>query len=476
MKRILGRRRTVLLVLLILSAVLSVRPVATVEPLVELVFVPTRWIAELVAPLEWVRLREVRAAEARLDRVAREVRGEAAALLTLEQRAALPRPELQSGRRLIHGEVLRRSRGDLDRIEVHVASTEGIVPGLPVVTGDHYLGRVARVDREHPNLVQVDLVTRGGFRVGASVRRLDWRGRPVGAPVSFVVGGLAKEVEGDRPGQLQLALHNPTLRGIESGEVVVDEPEDLEPTLARLSRGFRVGELETVRTASGARLHRIGTPLDFRSGLFQVLVLAPGERTADPARLELDTFVDGNWIPVSALTRGDLTPLREGRRLSRGSLAGVREGAAVALGAHLVGRVGETGPTTSDLLGLGDPGLRLAVLARLDGEAAPRPLGELVALGRDRGDGQLRFRWVCRVDIAPAEDGGPRAAELYTGSGEDGVPRGLFVGRTLLPAGRGEHLLRVEQDAEVSDLRSLFVWSGAARAREVAALREEGPR
>jgi hypothetical protein len=474
--RLLGRRRTVLLVLLILLAVLSVRPVPAVEPALEVVFAPTRWIAQLVAPLEWLRAGEVRAAEARLDGLARDVRGEAAQLLALEQRAALPRPELQSGRRLIHGEVLRRSRGDLDRIEVHVASTDGIVPGLPVVTGDHYVGRVARVDRLRPNLVHVDLVTRGGFRAGASVRRLDGRGRPVGAPVRFVVGGLAKEVEGDREGQLHLALHNPTLRGVLAGEVVVDEPEDLEPELARLSRGFRVGQLETVRAASGARLHRIGTPLDFRSGLFQVLVLAPGEGAADPARLELDTFVEGNWIPARALTRGDVTATREGRRLSRGSLSGVREGAAVALGAHLVGRVGETAPTTADLLGLGDPGLRLAVLARLDGEAAPRPLGELVALGRDRGDGRLRFRWICRVDIAPGPEGGPREAELYTGSGEEGVPRGLYVGRTRLPVGRGEHELLVEQDGEVRELQSAFVWSGAERARRVAALREEQAR
>lgn len=474
--RLLGRRRTVLLVLLILLAVLSVRPVPAVEPALEVVFAPTRWIAQLVAPLEWLRAGEVRAAESRLDRLAQDVRGEAAQLLALEQRAALPRPELQSGRRLIHGEVLRRSRGDLDRIEVHVASTEGVVPGLPVVTGDQFVGRVARVDRLRPNLVHVDLVTRGGFRAGASVRRVDGRGRPVGAPVRFVVGGLAKEVEGDREGQLHLALHNPTLRGVLAGEVVVDEPEDLEPELARLSRGFRVGQLETVRAASGARLHRIETPLDFRSGLFQVLVLAPGEGAADPARLELDTFVEGNWIPARALTRGDVTATREGRRLSRGSLSGVREGAAVALGAHLVGRVGETAPTTADLLGLGDPGLRLAVLARLDGEAAPRPLGELVALGRDRGDGRLRFRWICRVDIAPGPEGGPRVAELYTGSGEEGVPRGLHVGRTRLPVGRGEHVLLVEQDVEVGELRSAFVWSGAERARRVAALREEQAR
>jgi len=471
--RLLGRRRSIYLVLLIVCAVLSLRPVPSVSAGIELLFTPTRVIAEVVAPLGWARIPAVRAAEARLDEVARDVRGDAAELLALEQESALPDdPELRHGRRLIHGEVLRRSRGDRDRIQVHVATTEGIEPGLPVVTGDAYVGRVARIDEDDLNLVHVDLVTRTGFFVGASVRRLDWRGDPVGEPITFTVGGLAPEAVGDEE-QLHLALHNPTLRGVETGDVLVSEPEDFEPELAALSRGYRLGALQTARLEQGSLIHRIESPLDFASGLYQVIVLAP-EASGPPAeRLELETFANGNWVGARALTRGDVTATREGRRLSRGSSVGIAPGSAVALGAHLVGRVGETGLLSADLLGLGDPGLRLVVLAELEGEAAPRPIGELIALGRERDGGALRFRWTCRIDLAPGEDGGPRAAELYTGSGEDGIPRGLYVGSTQLPIGRETHELFVEQDPAVRALGHVFVWTGAERRERYLAQRAE---
>lgn len=470
--RLLGRRRSIYLVLLIVCAALSLRPMPSVSRGIELLFTPTRVIAELVAPLGWARIPTVRAAEARLDEVARGVRGDAADLLALEQASALPADAgLRHGRRLIHGEVLRRSRGDRDRIQVHVASTEGIVPGLPVVTGDAYVGRVARIDEDDLNLVHVDLVTRTGFFVGANVRRRDWRGDPTGEPIAFTVGGLAPQAVGDEE-QLHLALHNPTLRGVETGEVLVSEPEDFEPELAALSRGYLLGALQTARLEQGSRIYRIESPLDFASGLYQVIVLAP-EGSGPPAqRLELETFVDGNWVGARALTRGDVTATREGRRLSKGASAGVEPGSAVALGAHLVGRIGETGLLSSDLLGLGDPGLRLVVLAQLKGEVAPRPIGELIALGRERDSGALRFRWTCRIDLEPGPDGGPRAAELYTGSGEDGIPRGLYVGSTRLPIGRETHELFVEQDPAVRDLGHVFVWTAAERRERFRAQRD----
>jgi len=460
-----ARRRTVVLVLLVVCAVLSLRPIPLVGGAIELVFVPTRLVAELVAPLRWLRRGEVRAAERSLDEEARRVRGAAAELLALEQESALPRPELRAGRRLIHGEVIRRSRGQLDRVEVRVASTAGIVPGLPVVTGDHYVGRVARLDPREADMIQVDLVTGKSFHVGAAVDRTDWKGRPVGEPVSFVVGGLAPEL-GDE--QLHLRLHNPALREVERGAVRVAEPGDLDPELARLSDGFLLGELRTVTTAGGSRQPLIQSPLDFKSGLFQLIVLAPEEGLSETERLELDTFVQANWIPARALTRGDVTPTREGRRLSEGSLAGLRPGQAVALGAHLVGRVGETGLSSADLVGLGDPGLRLAVLAEVEGEAAPRPLGELVALGRRGADGALEFRWVCRVDLGEGVEGELLQADLYTGSGEDGVPRGLFIGTTELPTVRRRHRIFVHQDPAVRELSHVFVWRGPESSVQVA--------
>lgn len=456
-----GRRRSVYFVLLVVCAVLSLRPVPAVSGAIELLFLPTRVIAELVAPLSWLRSGEVRAAEQHLDEEARRVRGDAAQLLAQEQESALPtRPELRLGRHLVHGEVIRRTRGNLDRVEVRVASSQGIVPGLPVVTGDHYVGRVARVDAVDARKVHVDLVTGRDFFVGAAVARRDWSGRELGQRVELVVGGLALALATE-PEQLHLALHNPILRGIESGTVVVAEPQAFEPELARLSAGFRLGELGRAQLPKGGWLPRIESQLDFKSGLFQVIVLAPEGELPDAQRLELDTFVTRDWIPAGTLTRGEVTSTREGRRLAPGTLGGVESGRAVALGAHLVGRIGETGPLTCDLLGLGDPGLRLAVLAELEGQASPRPLGELVALGRERESGLLRFRWTCRIDLGTGVEGERLQARLYTGSGEDGVPRGLLIGSAELPTTRRTHELLVQQDAAVRDLSRVFVWRGA---------------
>ena len=84
------RRRTVYFVLLVICAVLSLRPVPSVSAAIELLFVPTRLVAELVAPLTWMRSGEVRAAERRLDEEARRMRHEAAQLLASEQEGALP--------------------------------------------------------------------------------------------------------------------------------------------------------------------------------------------------------------------------------------------------------------------------------------------------------------------------------------------------------------------------------------------------
>ncbi len=471
--RVLGRRRSTYLVLLILCAVLSVWPIPLVHRAIDLLFVPTRIIAELVAPLSWARSSDVRAAEVSIDRVARDVRGSAARLLSEEQLSAMPtRPELLIGRRRIHGEVIRRSRGNLDAIEVRVSTTEGIVPDLPVVTGDHYIGRVLRLDTNDPSLIHVGLVTGADFCVSVAATALDWRGEPKGQDVPFVVGGLAQEI-GEDDGQLHLALHNPILRGLEEGRVFVSEPATFDSELAQLSRGFLIGELQTVIVKGGSKLQRIQSPLDFKSGLFQVIVLTPEDGGAEARLLELDTFVDGNWVAARAMTRGDVTPTREGRRLSKGALGGVETGRAVALGAHLIGRVGEVSSLTADLQGLGDPGVRLAVLAKIDGESVPRPMGEIVSLGRDREDGTLRFRWTCRIDLQAGPRGAPLRAELYTGSGEDGVPRGLYIGLSDLPTQRDTHEIRVYQDPEVRDLSHLFVWTGAARARSLVAEGEQ---
>ncbi len=457
---LLSKRRTFYLVLLLVCVGLSLRPVPLVERGLELLFVPTRLIAELVAPLGWARTPEVRAAESDLFARAEEGRSEAVELLAAEQRAALPSPRLREGRRLVHGEVIRRSRGNLDRVAVRVATREGLDIGQPVVTGDEFIGRISALDKDDPSLIHVDLVTGSSFFVGAEVFRGGAQGDFVGQAI--IVGGLVREPDGHEH-ELHLAVHDPSRRGTRSGHVVVNEIEAYGELYSNLANGFSLGEMETLPLMGDGEQTRITPALDFKSGLFQVVVLAPGrgESGAEHA-LELDTFVGTSWIRVRALTRGDITPAREGRRISGGRLAGVEPGRAVAFGAHLVGRVGETGWTTADLLGLGDPGLRLAALAQLEGDPTPRPMGELISLGRERSSGRLRFLWTCRVALGTDE---PLSALLFTGSGEEGVPRGLVIGRALLPATRGQHELFVEQDPEVAELDQLYVWRGHATSR-----------
>src|SRR5690606_35783546 len=103
-----GQRRVLSALGLALLVALGLRPVGIVERAVDLVFLPGRLVAELVAPARWVRAGELRAAEhrslAQLEDEAREI----AELLAAEQHHALPPPEFLAGRSVVHGEVVRR--------------------------------------------------------------------------------------------------------------------------------------------------------------------------------------------------------------------------------------------------------------------------------------------------------------------------------------------------------------------------------
>ena len=109
------------------------------------------------------------------------------------------------------------------------------------------------------------------------------------------------------------------------------------------------------------------------------------------------------------------------------------------------------------------------MLARLEGEDEPRAIGQLVSLGRDPVTREVRMRWFARVALDPLGTAPPRRAWLYTGSGQPGVPRGLLIGEVELPGSRGEHELRVRQEAEVRELREFWMWrSDTDLARELA--------
>lgn len=460
---ILSRTRTMFLVLLFGLLALSLKPFAPLERALDLAFVPTRVLVELASPLGWLRAAEVRAAERELFASDAAARERAERVLAAEQRAALPsRPELCAGRRRVHGEVVRRGREGLDRVIVRLATTDGVEPGMPVTAGDVFVGRVARVEPGAAREVTVDLVTAADFFVGAVQEEPEPAGHE---PCRAVVGGLAPRAQGERA--IHLALHNPSRRPALGARVVVREP-DLPGLLeadrwSKLADGFELGTVAALDVGGQSELLRLRPRLDYEAGLSQVVVLAGAARGAPAQELAIDTFERANWLAARALTAGDVTAARSGRRISAGALHGVRAGAAVAFGSRLIGVVAHAGWVASDVQHLDDAGLRLAALARFDGDAPPRAVGEIVSTGRRRADGALEFLWEARValdDLGPGE----LAAELFTGSGREGVPRGLAIGTTSLPRGIGTHPIAVRPEPGAERPRHLAVWLGAARA------------
>ncbi len=440
-------------------AYFSLRPLEPLERAVDFFFLPGRVVGDFLAPVRWWSAGAAREAERRsladVEQQAREV----AALLEAEQRHALPRAEWLAGRSIVHGEVARRSAKSLDRALVRLATIEGIEPGLPVVAGEHLVGRVEALSEERPDEVLVALVTASDVFFGAEI--LPPAGE-FGAPTArAVVGGLAPRVEGEPAGAYHLAVHNPSRHAVLSGVVRVREPEALDDPFAALAQGFLLGELEHVQHPGGGVLRRVRPGLDYKGGLYQVLVLRPLARDDGTARerevrLSLDTLDPTRWRRVRSLGGAGVARGRSLRTLAAGSWSGAREGAALASGAWLVGRVGRVGLLTAGARSLDDPGLTVPAIAWAAGLARPLALGELRSVGSDR-EGALLFEWRSNGEL-PTD--GALAVRLYTGSGHAGVPRGLLLGDAILPPGAGRHVLRVERDAAHAAVRDPWLWIG----------------
>jgi hypothetical protein len=268
----------------------------------------------------------------------------------------------------------------------------------------------------------------------------------------MVVGGLAR-----LEGSPALAVHNPeSARGL-AGLVRVDEGDSRYEPYALQAQGFRLGLLRQV----GEELHEIEPELDYLHGLFRVAIVLPAaalpSAAREPSGGTRDVLSDGGWTRTRAIGAFEPARWREGVKVDAGDWSGVRAGAAVVCSARLVGRVAHATPLSSDVALLGDPGCAVPVLARVTGEDAPRILGRLHSLGREES-GDLLLAWDPVTPIA-ADAPGPAElpAQLFTGSGELGVPRGLVVGDTFLPRGPGPHVLRVVQHVDTRDLEELWV-------------------
>ena len=206
--------------------------------------------------------------------------------------------------------------------------------------------------------------------------------------------------------------------------------------------------------------------LDYRTGLFQLVVVCPADVRRAPEELALDVLEDpDSWHSVAVTASGDPAAWRESLKVDAGGWDGLQSGAAVGSGSHLVGRIKRTSVLGADVALLGDPGFRVPALARIEGRVQPLVLGSLVTLGREKDGARVRFLWNARE---PRTAERVVRAEIFTGSGEPRVPRGLLLGVTELPAGPGLHELSVEQPVDTRDVRRLFVRIDAPPPERVA--------
>lgn len=459
-------------------AVLCVLVFAAVEPgtlldvWVERALIPSRFVAELARPFDWLASSSVRAAESTLAAGAPALAATSRELLARQAAGALPRdPELARGRGTVHAQVVERKTQRADCVTIQYDPSAPVELDAPVTHGDHYVGRIDVLSRERAGEATLRLVTEKGFRVGAEVVT------PEGRTCALVVGGVAprpsrgKDEDERRasadPG-LFLAVHAPEDRSITSGVVRVRESTSRGATaaLASLADGFRLGELVRYEV-DGVVIFAVRAELDYGAEPYELAVLAPAERGEAGAPLARDPFAVERWIRARCAVPGEASMGREARRVLAGTRDGVENGAALCVGGQLVGRIERSAPWFASARLAGDPGFRVQVAAALAGGEAPRALGELVALGRD-GDGALLFTWRNAIDPLAAGALVATPAELFTASGERSVPAGLLLGSTLLPRARGTHVLRVTQPADGRALGIVQIWRAALAAPDEA--------
>jgi len=426
------------------------RPVEAVEDAVERLLAPARLVAEVAAPVRWWGGREARAAEESLKQSEQELVAEARELLEDERLAARPPAHLvPAGLRIIHAEVVENRAKEEDRVIVRWSDTTELELGIPVVVGEHYIGRLVSLEPEPahmwgPGHGVVDLVTGKDFFVGAKIAESE-RGDG-----ELIVGGLAT-------GGLSLAVHNPRVGGVTEGAVRVSEWFE-EGDFGSWADGFLLGDFDVELVGDGVEMRRVRPRIDLAHGLGRVVLLA-GQESGQAVEVDLaiPTFEPNCWRDARVLTRCTQGIGRDGLRLALPVGSELSAGSAVAFGPYLLGRVERAGWCTARVRTLSDPGLVIPLLARVSGQESPVAIGEVTTLGRE-SEGVLLVRWDSLVGIPG--DGESVDAELFTGGGVLGVPRGLMVGSAALPRDVGAHQLRVHVDAEPGDLQRAAVWFG----------------
>ena len=449
--------RTVVLYLVLVLGLgaLALGRVPALERALDWLLLPARLCAELAAPVAWMQGHEVGARASERSNALRHELFEHDALEAAVLASALaPRSEHHATADCVHAEVVGRDEGRRDVLLARVEEVRGLAPGMPVVTGDWYVGLVVDVPvgpagAGGAGVISIALITGAKARIAAIVPR-----GPTESPCELVVGGVAPPRS-----QVYLDVHQPSQRWVHAGGVEVFEPESLGEPYTPLANGYQLGELVLVTSNDERGLARtlvcIQPGLDYEAGLYQLLVLRPRAGVPGEASSRVDVLHDGQWARARLFLRAEPSFWREGRRLALGSRHGVRDGAALVSGVRLVGRVDQAGPFASSVRMLGDPGLTLVALAMVEegDDLRPHVLGRIIGRGR-ASDGTLEFDWTATL---PLTGDGALPARIWTGSGEAGVPRGLLLGETLLPTGPGTHRLRIRQPAGAAEPKGLAI-------------------
>ncbi|MFT5286890.1 MAG: hypothetical protein ACI8TQ_003065 [Planctomycetota bacterium] len=436
---------------------LALRPIDAIESGVDWLTSPLRWLAEPTRPLVWASGRSVSAEEAidqdRVTENSAEIDELSSELLQL---AAPTRADLTAGRDLVPAEVIGRADRDPDRLRVRVTDTTALIPGLPVVYGNTYVGRVQAVDEARLE-VAIDLVTGPRFAVGAQLAD-----RSESQAIWMTVGGVVS-ARGARPSsveRLALVVRNPSDREAPAGPLVVGELLPGIDPYAYLAEGYGLGTLAPLEPRKDRMLF---ADIDYGAGLFHVYILCPGgDRRGAKNNLDL-AVSDSSWRPTNRISAGDPSSWRGGMKLAAGRSAQVETGAALISGLQLIGRVERAGSWSSDVRRLADPGLTLVAVARIEDSPLPRVLGRLISLGIDEDEDWIRFRWEAVLADEEQLSGSLQPiieARLFTGSGLNGLPAGLFIGEALLSPNIdpvvGAPLVLVRRDL-TPDLSNLWV-------------------
>ena len=421
------------------SVALSVRPNAWVERGARVVAAPTRLLAEFCAPLRWLRLRSAHAAQAQLIE-REELEHSARVELRRQQRVAAEpdAPHLRAGRRFVHAEVIDRSVERYDTLLVRLDGLEsaGLAPGMPVVHGENFVGRVLQLDAERRGHALVELVTARGFAVGARLEHADARG----ATVRCVVGGIAAHsLRGRAP---RLALVAPSARELPASNVYVDEGLSTLAPYREQAAGFVLGRVEAAPFGE----YVVVPGLDLLGGPFRVAIVAP-DGVQRPQGLEpYEPLSDPLWAPARVLARS--AGAREGFTLSVGALDGARRGAAFVVGSRLIGRVLEVDELRCSVANLADRGWLLpAVALPLDGVGGD-VRGVLIGLGAAPDDARA-FECEWRAAHARERADAQFEVQFFTGSGAPGVPSGLWLGAARVNNSAEPQRVRLETGVDL---------------------------